>query len=565
MSVYRVEVDSGVESVLLPFKTAVWLPEEVEIKWRHNSGRIVHGCYRDVFLWSVDFGSWCVQHDQYKDRTEIEKEGKFGDFSLILKNPTDRDTGTYSCIVYEFGSERVLTRKQVLLDVKAGPDSLIIAIDFGSGFSGYAFNVKPREEGGETQIKRWSNGLGLDTPKTPTCILFDEPEEFMKFGLQEEGIEAANKKQMTELKVFTETLRFLKDDALKTIRSHTVGGRFTADDFTWVLTVPELLEDSTKQFIIKSATQAGLVTDDTKDKLMFVLESEAALTWCLNLQPDGFIKQNHSRDSQDQPAEPAEPDTSCNDPAGSQEAVKFIVEPEETKVLLETQRDGKRFLVVDCGDKNINFTVHDVLKGGAIKKLQSTNYFRTENNLGRRYVKKEFKQILQKIFSDEVWNEYEQNFSNGVQKMIFDFTRLEEMGEDVQISCPDNLVMLAQKNKEIETFFDSVEGASWNNGSIRINREKLKSFYDESLQGITKKLREILNKNLNIGYIVLVGGFAESQILRQHITDQFGPQYKVLCPLRPQEVILKGAVELGRNPKLVESQRKRPAWFKCLS
>ncbi|XP_027880041.1 heat shock 70 kDa protein 12A-like [Xiphophorus couchianus] len=588
MLVYRVEEDSGVESVLLPFKTSLRLPKEIQVTWTNNSDRIIHKAQ----------GSSCgllrleEQDFQYADRTEMDKTFTLGDLSLILKNPTDRDTDSYTCTVSK-KSGKILVKKKVLLNVKAGPDSLIIAIDFGSGFSSYAFNVKPREEGGETQIKRWSNGLGLDTPKTPTCILFDEHEEFMKFGYEaktefnemregeaekyyffdnvniaiqgkdtsKQTIKAANDKSMKVLKVFTEVLRFLKDDALKTIRSHPEGGEFTVFDFTWVLTVPELLKDFCKKFIIEAATQAGLVTDDTKDKLMFVLESEAALTWCLKLQSDGFITQNHSRDSQDQPAGAAEPDTSCNDPVGSQEAVQFTVEPEETKVLLETQRDGKRYLVVDCGDKNIHFTVNEVLEGGAMKKLHNDSMY----NLGGKHVKRKFKNSLREIFSYEVWNEYEKKFPNEVQKMMYDFTRLKHLGEDVQISCPGNLVMLAQKQKEIKTFFDSVEGASWDDGSIRISREKLKSFYNESLQGITKKLREILDKNLNIGFIVLVGGFAESQILRQHITDQFGPQYKVLCPLRPQEAILKGAVELGRNPNLVESQRKHPAWFKCLS
>ncbi|XP_054908989.1 uncharacterized protein LOC129374545 [Poeciliopsis prolifica] len=585
MLVYRVEVDSGVETVLLPFKTSLRLPKEVQVTWTNNADRIILKAQGS----SCGLLSLEEQHWQYADRTEMDKTFTSGDISLRLKNPTDRDTDTYTCTVSK-KSGKILVKKKVLLNVKAGPDSLIIAIDFGSGFSGYAFNVKPREEGGETQIKRWSNGLGLDTPKTPTCILFDEHKEFMKFGYEaktefnnmrgeetekhyffenfnitvrgkdtsKQTIKAANDKSMSIQKVFTEVLRFLKDDALKTIRSHPEGGEFTAEDFTWVLTVPDTMDPSTKQFIIDAATQAGLVTDDTKDKLMFVLESEAALTWCLNLQPDGFIKQNHSRDSQDQPAEP---DTSCNDPPGSQEVVKFMTKPEETVVLLETQRDGKQYLVVDCGDENIYFTTHEVLEGGAMKTLNEA----LKVNLGIKHVEGKFKQFLREIFSDGNWNEYEQNFPTEVQKMMFDFTRLQQLDEDVQISCPDNLVMLAQKNKEIETFFDSVEGSSWNNGSIRISREKLKSFYDESLQGITESLREILKKNLNIGYIVLVGGLTESQILRQHITDQFGPQYKVLCPLRPQEVILKGAVELGRNPKLVESQRKYPAWFKCLS
>ncbi|XP_023192930.1 heat shock 70 kDa protein 12A-like [Xiphophorus maculatus] len=372
-------------------------------------------------------------------------------------------------------------------------------------------------------------------------------------------VKVANDKSMTTLKVFAEVLRFLKDDALKTIKD-LEGGEFTADDFTWVLTVPELLKDSTKELIIKSATQAGLVTDDTRSKVMFVLESEAALTWCLKLQSDGFITQNHSRDSQDQSAGAAEPDTSCNDPAGSQEAVQFTVEPEETKVLLETQSDGKRYLVVDCGDYS-HFTVHDVLKGGALK----TKHEAPKNDLEGQTVERKFKQFLREIFCDGVWDEYEQNFASEVKKIMYDFTRLKHLDEDVQISCPDNLKDEAQKKKQIETFFDSVEGASWDDGSIRISREKLRFFYDENLQRITERLREILDNNLNIGYIVLVGGFAENQILRQHITDQFEPQYKVLCPLRPQEAILKGAVELGRNPKLVESQRKHPAWFKCLS
>ncbi|KAM4731749.1 heat shock 70 kDa protein 12A-like [Anableps anableps] len=362
-------------------------------------------------------------------------------------------------------------------------------------------------------------------------------------------------KRMLILEVFTEVLRFLKDDALKTIRDHPAGGEFAASDFTWVLTVPDVSKDSTKEFIIKSATQAGLVTEETKDRLMLVSESEAALTWCLKLPSDGSVTQNHSRDSQDQSPGAADADRSCNDPAGSQE-----VEPEETSVLLETRRDGKRYLVVDCGDQS-HFTVHEVLEGEALKKLhQDPGIY-----WGGEYVDIKFKYFLREIFSDGVWREYEQNFPNEVQKMMYDFTRLKQVDEDVEISCPGNLVLLAQKKKEIKTFFDSVDGASWDDGVIRISRQKLRSFFDESLQSITEKLRAILDQDPSIGDIVLVGGLAESQILRQHITDQFGRRYKVLCPPGPQEAILKGAVELGRNPKLVASQKKGPAWFKCFS
>ncbi|XP_035984689.1 uncharacterized protein LOC118558287 [Fundulus heteroclitus] len=261
------------------------------------------------------------QHKQFINRTEMKKKYKSGDFSLTLRNPTDRDSGTYSCTVYRSG--KILAKKQVLLKVKA--DSPIMAIDFGSGYSGYAFNLKPREEG-------------------------------------------ANNNYMRLLELFTEVLRFLKDDALKTIKHHPAGGEISASDFTWVLTVPHSLKDITKRIMTEAAVLAGLVGEDTKDKLVFALESAAALAWCLKPPPDGFITQNHSRTSQDQPPEPADAGTSCNDPAGGPEpeetrvlletqnqdqvAVHFKKEPEETKVLLETRNpDRKRYLVVDCAGK----------------------------------------------------------------------------------------------------------------------------------------------------------------------------------------------------------------------
>ncbi|XP_035984692.1 heat shock 70 kDa protein 12B-like [Fundulus heteroclitus] len=223
---------------------------------------------------------------------------------------------------------------------------------------------------------------------------------------------------MSRLEVFTEVLRFLKDDALKTIKHHPAGGEISASDFTWVLTVPDSLKDLTKRLMTEAAVLAGLVGEDTKDKLVFALESAAALAWCLKPPPDGFITQNHSRTSQDQPPEPAGAGTSCNDPAGGPEpgesrvllenqnqdqvAVHFKKEPGGTKVLLETRNpDRKRYLVVDCADKTVRFTVHEVLEGGALKKLDKE--FRLYLGMEKFYV------FLGEIFS-EVWIEYELNF-----------------------------------------------------------------------------------------------------------------------------------------------------------
>lgn len=63
-------------------------------------------------------------------------------------------------------------------------DSFIIAIDFGTAYSGYAFSVTTREAGSEPYLKTWGEEIGVETPKAPTCILFDEYEQFLSFGYE---------------------------------------------------------------------------------------------------------------------------------------------------------------------------------------------------------------------------------------------------------------------------------------------------------------------------------------------------------------------------------------------
>ncbi|XP_071376346.1 heat shock 70 kDa protein 12A-like [Centroberyx affinis] len=426
-------------------------------------------------------------------------------------------------------------------------DSFIIAIDFGTAYSGYAFSLSPREAQIQPTVPSWGKENGFETLKTPTCILFDENEEFLKFGYDakmaytrmgsEEAkknylfenfkmalygkqlsknvtIAAINGKSMSALKVIAGTLRYLKEHALKTISDKTAGKKYIASDFTWVLTVPAIWDPSAKQFMREAATEAGIVTEHKADKLVIALEPEAASVWCKKLPSDGFRAENVGQNT------------------------------------LE-QAPGTQYIVLDCGGGTIDITVHEVLGGGALKELHKAS----GNDLGGQNVDKKFKSFLKEIFSDDLWDEYVRSYPSEFQKMMYSFTVLKCVEEDVEITCSFNLGALAQKRQNIEMFFQRVQGASWDEGAIKISKEKMKSFFDESLSGITKNLREILKKDLRIEYIVLVGGYASSQILRRHINRQFGSQCKVLCPLNAQEAIMKGAVMFGRHPEVVASRK----------
>ncbi|XP_039464853.1 uncharacterized protein LOC120438540 isoform X4 [Oreochromis aureus] len=108
MSVYKVEVDSGVESVLLPCKTILRLPKDAKVEWTDKNGKV------HVYENGSDRPE--ETHPDFKARTKIKKNLlKLGDFSLTLKYPTI--TNTYTCTIYD-RQGKILMEKKVELKVK---------------------------------------------------------------------------------------------------------------------------------------------------------------------------------------------------------------------------------------------------------------------------------------------------------------------------------------------------------------------------------------------------------------------------------------------------------------
>ncbi|XP_033182559.1 uncharacterized protein LOC113168157 isoform X2 [Anabas testudineus] len=112
----QVEVEEGVESVQLPFRTTGDLPEDAEVEW---------GRYEPEYMMVHKYLSGSDQPEEqnqfYRDRTEMKRNLlETGDLSLTLKNPKVRDTGRYVCGVYnrEENTYLLLRKKTVLLQVK---------------------------------------------------------------------------------------------------------------------------------------------------------------------------------------------------------------------------------------------------------------------------------------------------------------------------------------------------------------------------------------------------------------------------------------------------------------
>lgn len=63
----------------------------------------------------------------------------------------------------------------------------LVAIDFGTTFSGFAFSFNYKEgEKGIHMNKEWGADQGCSTLKTPTCLLLNPDKSFNSFGYEAE-------------------------------------------------------------------------------------------------------------------------------------------------------------------------------------------------------------------------------------------------------------------------------------------------------------------------------------------------------------------------------------------
>ncbi|KAL4009015.1 hypothetical protein ACER0C_002867 [Sarotherodon galilaeus] len=108
----QVEVEEGVESVQLPFKTTQNLPEDARVEWEYCEPEC-----RKIHLYHSGSDHLEEQDQDYRDRTKMNEDPlKTGDLSLTLKHPKKRDSGRYRCEVKR--GVVLLGRKRLLLKVR---------------------------------------------------------------------------------------------------------------------------------------------------------------------------------------------------------------------------------------------------------------------------------------------------------------------------------------------------------------------------------------------------------------------------------------------------------------
>ncbi len=424
---------------------------------------------------------------------------------------------------------------------------LVIAIDFGTSRSGYAYAFKRDKSkivgrtewdkqpfayiktltqslyNSDRKLESWgysamSRLAELRQNKSATDYTFFSTFKMALYNNSQrdengEIVIIRNDKKFVVIDLVADYLRELKNLALEDL-SKATKNVLKPNEVLWCLTIPAIWKDAEKSFMRRAAEKAGLVSSNESDRerLLLVLEPEAAAVYCQ--------------------------------------------EKYESELNV-----GNRFMVVDCGGGTVDITVHEVLKDKRIKEVVTG----TGGAFGSTYVDEQFfKEFLKNKLTAEALTHYEEEDPIGYLELLANWERKKcdfdpEKTEVTYFDIPTRLYMILSRS--YPQVLQKLKTQQNDDEKVHVSREEMIKIFTPVLDGlintVEKQFTILRQQQENCDFMYLVGGFSTSPMLRQRINNQFKDRTKIIMPLIPGGVIVEGAVSFGFNPQIIRSRRTR--------
>lgn len=481
------------------------------------------------------------------------------------------------------------------------PFSVVVAIDFGTTSSGYAFSFTQDSEAIH-MMKRWEGGdPGVANQKSPTCLLLTpdlrfhsfgfaardfyhdlDPEEarhwlyFDKFKMKihstsdltmETELEAVNGRRVRAIEVFAHALHFFREHALKEVKDQS-SSVLEGEDIRWVITVPAVWRQPAKQFMREAAYLAGLVSPDCPEQLLIALEPEAASIYCRKLRLHQVLDLSLQPITNGFEPEGSRPFDSSFRQAREQlrrsrHSRTFLVESGTGELWSELQT-GDRYIVADCGGGTVDLTVHQIEQPqGTLKEL----YKASGGPYGAVGVDLAFEAMLCQIFGEDFIQSFKAKRPAAWVDLTIAFearkrTAAPGRANALNISLPFSFIDYYKRHRG-----QSVEAAlrrsnmnivKWSSqGMLRLTQEAMNELFQPTISNIVKHIEELMAKPevSGVRFLFLVGGFAESPMLQKAVQRALGRTCRIIIPHDVGLTILKGAVLFGLDPTVVRVRR----------
>ncbi|XP_061173409.1 heat shock 70 kDa protein 12A-like [Saccostrea echinata] len=429
---------------------------------------------------------------------------------------------------------------------------LSAAIDFGTTYCGVMYSSKKDyDEKNPLYIFANQNNKGDKTTslQEPTTVLIDPQRQFHSFGLEAEKeyarlaakkeheeyyyfrrfkmtlhrhvelaeytmLEDIKGKKFRAISIFEMAIGCLKSRLLATIKKRGYEG-IGESDIRWVITVPAIWSEAAKQYMRDAARAAGI----GDSQLLLAYEPEVASVFCKEVSVDA-------------------------------RSTDFIT----------ALNPGQKFMVLDLGGGTVDVTLQEVLSDGSLKQLHAPS----GGDWGGVGIDDAFYSLVEKLVGKDIFEEFKHQHMFEWMKFQQDFEqekRTMTPDTSLMIQLPSHLTELHAK-KSKSSLRDITKQTSLENkvvflenNIIEIKSSVLNDFFKQTIDSIIKHVTEILQIPTAAGLhtILLVGGFAESNIVNSKITKAFNDK-KVIVPHEAGSAVLKGAVIFGHNPKSISAR-----------
>ncbi|KAG0380570.1 hypothetical protein BGX24_007257 [Mortierella sp. AD032] len=415
-----------------------------------------------------------------------------------------------------------------LLPDKFDPDDfpIIVAIDFGTTFSGCAYAYAPDDEEVRT-ITAWPK-QNIQYAKTPTLNLYSKVDgryKIIEWGwkskLEMESPSGSKYTQISQYKPYLDEnvglspwnnivpLQDAISDYLHALHEYAAekilqefGPSITRKSFRYCLTVPAMWSDKAKDVMRKAAIRANLITEsDHPERLTLVSEPEAAALYC------------------------------------KRKCKQYDLE------------DGNRFLICDAGGGTVDLIVYDIHLSSQGQRLSEVIKGHGAS-CGSMFIDMNFRNLLFQKFGKH-WAKFPRDI---MPRLIETFAyQLKPHFNGVE----DQYLPLPRSD-----CFDLLEdpGAiGIDGGYMRFKASELKdNVFEPVVVKVLKLIQEQLAAAEECSAIFMVGGFGASNYLLDRVKQEFSGMVKTIAvPHKPEVAVVCGAVYVGLDPKIVTARVSR--------
>ena len=443
------------------------------------------------------------------------------------------------------------------------PPKIVVGIDLGSSGIGYAYGFYNNQN----QIFLSDlNGQSSDR-KVPTEIILDKDlQDILAFGHECSGyikshdkntyeyfknikmnlykkiykVKSTNGKEANIENIIAKILKKVSKEAISQIKRNN-DTNIKEEEIKWVVTIPAIWEEKSKQIMIDASRAAGLISENTDLSLFLALEPEAAGIY-YNSSIVSFRNININK-----------PFIICDIGAGTVDICTHRKIIKESSLLMPLNSHSNENSIFDCelieeyppigGDLGGNVINEEFIKRLIIELF------------GEEKVK-----LLQNDLSNEDWDKFEKEIES-LKRKYSDFEPV-----DFKLDC--SLFEDENNDKKLDDYIREYNNKNHKyKYQIKKNRKWELLFPSQIFSDITKEIAEKIflrieeiYKNVHTGEIITTGAGSKNTNFYHYFYDfakEKNMDINISSTPEPDVAIIKGAVLFGFNSNIIRKRQSK--------